>query len=117
MPLALLLDEAGASPAAGAIRLIASSVYVAEYAQAEARTLVLATHVGGETLAHWHGFPLRAVAPTRRGWHWVKWLTAVEVRAGPYLAAPSRLGDASTAERGFAADPLSATRFGLGRHV
>lgn len=27
----------------------------------------------------WHGFPLRAVAPSRRGWHWVKWLTEMDV--------------------------------------
>jgi hypothetical protein len=40
---------------------------------------LLATHVGNEVLNHSHGFPLRAVVPSRRGWHWVKWLTEVEV--------------------------------------
>jgi DMSO/TMAO reductase YedYZ molybdopterin-dependent catalytic subunit len=40
---------------------------------------VLATHVGGQVLDHWHGYPLRAVVPSRRGGHWVKWLTEIEV--------------------------------------
>lgn len=46
----------------------------------EARDLLLATHVDGERLTHGHGFPLRLVAPDRRGFQWVKWVTAVEVR-------------------------------------
>ena len=33
--------------------------------------LLLATHVGGEPLARGHGFPLRLVAPGRRGYWWV----------------------------------------------
>ncbi|MFC6796637.1 molybdopterin-dependent oxidoreductase [Haladaptatus sp. DYSN1] len=47
---------------------------------AEARDALLATHVDGEPLAHGHGAPLRLVAPGRRGFQWVKWVTAVEVR-------------------------------------
>ncbi|MWG34360.1 molybdopterin-dependent oxidoreductase [Halomarina oriensis] len=46
----------------------------------EARELLLATHVDDERLTHGHGFPLRLVAPDRRGFQWVKWVTAVEVR-------------------------------------
>jgi len=46
---------------------------------AEARLALLATHVSGERLEHLHGFPLRAVVPTRRGWFWVKWLRKVEL--------------------------------------
>lgn len=42
--------------------------------------LLLATHVDRERLSHGHGFPLRVVAPGRRGFQWVKWVTAVEVR-------------------------------------
>lgn len=41
--------------------------------------VLLATHVGGVPLSHLHGFPLRAVVPSRRGWFWIKWLTNVEV--------------------------------------
>ncbi len=28
-----------------------------------------------------HGYPLRAVVPSRRGWSWVKWLASVEALA------------------------------------
>jgi len=45
----------------------------------EARDALLATHVDGERLSHGHGFPLRLVAPGRRGFQWVKWVTSVEV--------------------------------------
>jgi DMSO/TMAO reductase YedYZ molybdopterin-dependent catalytic subunit len=45
----------------------------------EARQALLATHVGGELLAHGHGFPLRLVAPQRRGFQWVKWVEEVRV--------------------------------------
>jgi DMSO/TMAO reductase YedYZ molybdopterin-dependent catalytic subunit len=45
----------------------------------QAEEILLATHVGDEVLNHVHGFPLRAVVPSRRGWHWVKWLTEIEV--------------------------------------
>ena len=46
---------------------------------AEARDALLATHVDGERLTHGHGFPLRLVAPGRRGFQWVKWVESVEV--------------------------------------
>ena len=46
----------------------------------EARDALLATHVDGERLSHGHGAPLRLVAPGRRGFQWVKWVTAVDVR-------------------------------------
>ncbi|TKX81913.1 molybdopterin-dependent oxidoreductase [Halorubrum sp. SD626R] len=48
---------------------------------AEAEDALLATHVGGERLTHGHGAPARLVAPDRRGFQWVKWVTRVEVRA------------------------------------
>ena len=48
---------------------------------AEAEDALLATHVGGERLSHGHGAPARLVAPNRRGFQWVKWVTRVEVRS------------------------------------
>jgi len=45
----------------------------------EAGDALLATHVDGERLSHGHGFPLRLVAPDRRGFQWVKWIVAVRV--------------------------------------
>ena len=49
----------------------------------EARRALLATHAGEESLSHEHGFPLRLVAPNRRGFEWVKWITRVEVLTTP----------------------------------
>ncbi len=45
----------------------------------EARGALIATHVGTETLNDAHGFPARLVAPTRRGYHWIKWMSEVVV--------------------------------------
>lgn len=38
----------------------------------------LALEVGGEPLSPGHGFPVRLVAPGRRGFWWVKWVQSVE---------------------------------------
>jgi hypothetical protein len=53
--------------------------YSTNFTIAEAREIVLVTHAGGLVLDHRHGYPLRAVVPSRRGWHWVKWVTEIEV--------------------------------------
>jgi DMSO/TMAO reductase YedYZ molybdopterin-dependent catalytic subunit len=49
----------------------------------EARQALLATHVGDDALLHDHGAPLRLVAPGRRGFEWVKWITRIELRTEP----------------------------------
>ena len=51
----------------------------------EARWALVATHVGDEALSHDHGAPLRLVAPGRRGFEWVKWITRIELRTEPDL--------------------------------
>ncbi len=78
-----LLEQAGLKSGTGLVRLRGVSGYFGDFTLAEARELLLATHVGDEVLNHLHGYPLRAVAPTRRGWFWIKWLTEVEVLGGP----------------------------------
>ena len=45
--------------------------------------LLLATGVGGRPLSRGHGYPLRLVAPGRRGFWWVKWVDRVEWSAAP----------------------------------
>jgi DMSO/TMAO reductase YedYZ molybdopterin-dependent catalytic subunit len=51
-------------------------------------TLLLATAVGGQALSVGHGFPLRLVAPGRRGYWWVKWVGAIELQATPWWWQP-----------------------------
>ena len=72
-----LLEQAGAGDDLWGIRLRAASGHQEQIPLAEANASLLATHVGGERLSHVHGFPLRAVVPSRRGWFWVKWLAEV----------------------------------------
>jgi hypothetical protein len=50
--------------------------------------LLLATHMDGVPLAAEHGAPARLVAPGRRGFWWVKWVTAVEPSTLPGWAEP-----------------------------
>jgi DMSO/TMAO reductase YedYZ molybdopterin-dependent catalytic subunit len=82
IPLSRLLEAAGGLDAAG-VRLVSETEYNHTYPMAEARTILLATHVSGEVLSPWHGYPVRAVVPDRRGWFWVKWLKRVEVLDDP----------------------------------
>ena len=42
--------------------------------------LLLATQMGGAPLSADHGFPVRVVAPGRRGYWWVKWVDRIEVQ-------------------------------------
>jgi hypothetical protein len=74
-----LLLQSGLRPEAKGIILRGVADYTAPFTLAQAEEILLATHVKGEVLNHVHGFPLRAVVPSRRGWHWVKWLVEIEV--------------------------------------
>jgi DMSO/TMAO reductase YedYZ molybdopterin-dependent catalytic subunit len=49
----------------------------------EASKLLLATRLGGEALAAGHGFPVRLVAPSYRGYWWVKWVIAISIDEAP----------------------------------
>ena len=89
VPLSDLLRQA--SPASDAASVTVRSVtgYYRKFSLPEARQYILATHVGGETLSHGHGFPARLVAHDKRGFEWVKWVTAIEVnRTGKWLQPP-----------------------------
>jgi DMSO/TMAO reductase YedYZ molybdopterin-dependent catalytic subunit len=74
-----------ASPRDNARSIVVHSAtgYTRRFPIAEAERLLLATHVGGEPLSRGHGSPVRIVAPDYRGFHWVKWVVAIEVSADP----------------------------------
>ncbi|EMA65938.1 oxidoreductase molybdopterin binding protein [Halorubrum aidingense JCM 13560] len=77
-----LLDAAGdVGEDAAYVRFTSVTGYRWSLPLDEAREALLATHVGGERLRHGHGAPARLVAPDRRGFQWVKWVTQVEVRS------------------------------------
>ncbi len=74
-----LLEQAGMNPSAIAVRMSSLTRYGQWFTLDEAQQIVIATHVGGEVLSHWHGYPARGVVPFRRGWFWVKWLSQITV--------------------------------------
>jgi DMSO/TMAO reductase YedYZ molybdopterin-dependent catalytic subunit len=51
-------------------------------------SLLLATRAGGMPLSTGHGFPLRLVAPGRRGFWWVKWVDRIELQETPWWWQP-----------------------------
>jgi len=74
-----LLDAAEVKGDAGWVRFRSVTGYRWSLPIDDARDALLATHVDGERLTHGHGFPLRLVAPDRRGYQWVKWVEEVRV--------------------------------------
>ncbi len=81
--LGALLDEAGVPAGATHVRVISVTGYRWSFPLAEARRLLLATHVAGAPLSHGHGAPCRLVAPGHRGFQWIKWVERIELRDGP----------------------------------
>ena len=79
MPVADLLDRADVSDTAASVTFRSVTGYNRRFSIKDARSYLLATSVGGETLSHGHGSPLRLVAAGKRGFEWVKWVEAIEV--------------------------------------
>jgi DMSO/TMAO reductase YedYZ molybdopterin-dependent catalytic subunit len=94
-----LLDRAGVRSGAGYVRVISHTGYRWSFSLADARALLLATRVGGDPISRAHGAPVRLVAPGRRGFQWVKWVTRIELRTDrDYGAAASTVWSSFTPE-------------------
>ncbi len=79
VPLGAVLDRAGVSSVARSVVVTSATGFSRRFGMGAVPRLLLATHVGGERLSSGHGFPVRLVAPGRRGYHWVKWVVRIEV--------------------------------------
>ena len=88
VPVADVLDQAGTSPNAASITVTSATGYYRRFSMEEAREYVLATHVGDSPLSRGHGYPVRLVAPGKRGFEWVKWVTSIEVNESPKWLQP-----------------------------
>jgi hypothetical protein len=69
---------------ARSIVVTSATGYQRRYPIDDARKLLLATRVGGRPLSPGHGYPVRIVAPGRRGFWWVKWVVSIEVSERPW---------------------------------
>jgi Oxidoreductase molybdopterin binding domain len=74
-----LLDEAGLQADARQVTCVGVTGASVVLSVEEARDALIATQIGTETLTEAHGFPARLVAPTRRGYHWIKWMSELAV--------------------------------------
>lgn len=85
VPVSALLHGAG-----GARSLYVHSVtgYWIRFPVTDLDHLLLATGVGGSPLSAGHGFPVRLVAPGRRGFWWVKWVDRIELESTPWWWQP-----------------------------
>lgn len=87
-PLAELLKAAGPSSQASSITVTSATGYYRRFSLDEAEGYMLATRVGGAELSRGHGFPARLVAPGKRGFEWVKWVTRIDVNESPKWLQP-----------------------------
>jgi DMSO/TMAO reductase YedYZ molybdopterin-dependent catalytic subunit len=69
--------RSGMGEAATRVEVISLTGHRWTFDRSEAERAILATHVGGEPLSAGHGYPLRLVAPSLRGFLWIKWVGEV----------------------------------------
>ena len=65
-------------PGTRSVEVQSATGYSRRFGASDLDGLLLATHMDGMPLSPDHGAPVRLVAPGRRGFWWVKWVTAVE---------------------------------------
>ena len=71
-------------PDARSFVAVSATGYARRLPIVEASRVLLATRVGGLPLSAGHGYPLRLVAPGRRGFWWVKWVERIEASSTPW---------------------------------
>jgi DMSO/TMAO reductase YedYZ molybdopterin-dependent catalytic subunit len=83
----------GSPPDAASIEVRSATGYSRRFDCSVAGGLLIATHLDGVPLDADHGAPARLVAPGRRGFWWVKWVTAVQPSTRPpWWQSPFPLG-------------------------
>ena len=85
VPVSALLRGTGQ---ARSLRVHSVTGYWIRLPVSDAGRLLLATHVGGAPLSAGHGYPLRLIAPGRRGYWWVKWVDRIELQTTPWWWQP-----------------------------
>ena len=80
VPLAELLPETDAPT----LEITSLTGYSRLFPARDAANLYLAVGYGGEPLRRGHGAPVRLVAPGRRGFWWVKWVSRVDAIDRPW---------------------------------
>jgi DMSO/TMAO reductase YedYZ molybdopterin-dependent catalytic subunit len=70
-------------PGATSIEVRSATGYTRRFDRASAAGLMIATHLDGVPLEAGNGAPARLVAPGRRGFWWVKWVTAIQPSTKP----------------------------------
>jgi DMSO/TMAO reductase YedYZ molybdopterin-dependent catalytic subunit len=75
--LADVLAARGMSARATRVEIVSVTGHRWTFERREAEGALLATHVGGEPLSPGHGYPVRLVVPSLRGFLWIKWVGEV----------------------------------------
>lgn len=75
-----LVEPTGGS----SIRVTSQTGYDRRFPIEEAGSLLLAVRIGGSPLNAGQGYPVRLVAPNRRGFWWVKWVRSIETDNVPH---------------------------------
>lgn len=82
------LDRLLPPGATGSVVVTSATGYRRRLPLADAGGLLLATRLAGRPLSAGHGFPARLVAPGRRGFWWVKWVTSIDLDPAPWWRQP-----------------------------
>jgi DMSO/TMAO reductase YedYZ molybdopterin-dependent catalytic subunit len=74
-----LLARHGVRASAQRVDVVSLTGHAWSFAIGEVDRLLIASHVGGETLTPGHGYPARLIAPDHRGFQWIKWVSRIHV--------------------------------------